>query len=76
MSTCWVGDFDDKVVRNLLKIPERYDIVCLLAMGYPSEKLDLASKLMRTRSRKKMEEIVSFEEFGRRLDASARHNPL
>lgn len=71
LGTCWVGDFDDKVVRNLLKIPERYDIVCLLAMGYPSEKLDLTATLMRTRSRKKIEEIVSFEEFGRRLDARA-----
>ena len=68
LGTCWIGDFDDKVVRDLLKIPEMYNIVCLLAMGYPREKVDLAAKLMRTRSRKKMEEVVSYEEFGNRLN--------
>lgn len=68
LGTCWIGDFDDKTIRDLLKIPERYDIVCLLAMGYPREKLDLAAKLMRTHSRKKMENIVSSEEFGNKFN--------
>jgi nitroreductase len=68
LGTCWVGDFNEKIVRDLLKIPEKYSVVCLLTMGYPREKLDLAAKLMRTRSRKKMEDIVSLEEFGNRLN--------
>jgi len=68
LGTCWVGDFNEKVVRGLLKVPEKYSIVCLLAMGYPREKVDLGAKLMRTRSRKKLEETVSFEEFGNRLN--------
>ena len=68
LGTCWVGDFDDRVVPDLLKIPESYNIVCLLAMGYPREKLDIAGLLMRTRNRKKLEEIVSFEEFGNKTN--------
>jgi nitroreductase len=67
LGTCWIGDFDDKVVSDLLKIPEKYNIVCLLAMGYPRDKLDLGAKLVRSRNRKKMEEIVSLEEFGNKL---------
>jgi nitroreductase len=65
LGTCWIGDFDDKVVRALLKIPEKYGVVCLLAMGYPREKLDLASRLIGARNRKTLEKIVSYEEFGK-----------
>ena len=68
LGTCWIGDFDDKVVCDLLKIPEKYNIVCLLAMGYPRDKLDLGAKLIRSRSRKKLDEIVSLEEYGKKLD--------
>jgi nitroreductase len=67
LGTCWIGDFDEKVVRDLLKLPDKYDVVCLLAVGYEREKLDLTTKLLRTRSRKKIEEIVSLDEFGKTL---------
>jgi nitroreductase len=67
LGTCWIGDFDDRVVHDLLKIPEKYNIVCLLAMGYPREKLDLGAKLVRSRNRKKLEEIVSLNEFGNQI---------
>ncbi len=65
LGTCWIGDFDDKVVHDLFKIPEKYDVVCLLAMGYSHERLDLSSKLIRARTRKTMEKIVSYEEYGK-----------
>jgi nitroreductase len=65
LGTCWIGDFDEKVVRDLLKLPDKYTVVCLLAVGYEREKLDLGAKLLRTRNRKKIEEIVSLEEFGK-----------
>ena len=68
LGTCWIGDFDDKVVCDLLKIPEKYNVVCLLAMGYPRDKLDLGATLVRSRSRKKIDEIVSLEEYGKKLD--------
>jgi len=67
LGTCWVGSFDEKHVREMLKIPDKYRVVALLAIGYPREKIDLQGKLLHlVRRRKKLEEIVSFEEFGRR----------
>jgi len=67
LGTCWIGDFDEKIIRSLLKMPDKYNVVCLLTIGYPREKLDLASKLMRTNNRKKMDNIVSLDEFGKKL---------
>jgi nitroreductase len=67
LGTCWIGDFDEKVIRELLRVPEKYGVVCLLALGYPKEKLELAAKFLGTRSRKRIESIVSYEEFGNSL---------
>jgi nitroreductase len=66
LGTCWVGSFDESAVRKLLKVPEKYRVVALLAVGYPRERLDLARKASSlVRSRKKLEQIVSFDEFGK-----------
>jgi nitroreductase len=66
LGTCWVGSFDEDEVRRMLKIPDNYRIVALLAIGYPREKFDLTEKVLHLiRRRKKIEEIVSFEEFGK-----------
>lgn len=64
LGTCWIGDFDEEIVKELLDIPEDFEVVCLLAMGFPKEKFDLASKIVRARRRKPVEEIVSYEKFG------------
>jgi len=64
LGTCWVGSFDEDEVREMLKIPSDYRVVALLALGYPRRKLDLQGEILHLiRRRKKMEEIVSFEEF-------------
>lgn len=67
LGTCWIGDFDEKVIRELLMVPEKFGIVCLLALGYPRENLGLTTKLLGTRSRKRIESIVSYEKFGNSL---------
>lgn len=68
LGTCWVGDFDEKIVKELLRIPENYRVVALLALGYSREKFDVQGKVLRLiRRRKKLEDIVSFEEFGAKL---------
>jgi nitroreductase len=65
LGTCWVGSFNENQVKELLKIPERFRVIALLALGYQREKLDLADKVLHFfRSRKKLEEIISLEEFG------------
>jgi len=66
LGTCWVGSFDENEVREMLKIPENYRVVAILALGYPREKFDLQGKLLHLiRRRKSLKKIVSFEEFGR-----------
>lgn len=71
LGTCWVGSFNEVEVRELLKIPERYEVVALLAVGYPREKQDFAGKILHlVRRRKRLEEIVSIEEFGNKFTKS------
>lgn len=66
IGTCWVGSFDENQLREMLKIPENYRVVALLALGYPRKKVDIQGKILHlVRRRKKLEKIVSFEEFGR-----------
>ncbi len=70
LGTCWVGSFNEGLVRRLLKLPERFKVVALLAVGYPREKSDLTAKFVHlVHRRKKLEEIVGFEEYGRKPPA-------
>jgi len=69
LGTCWIGSFNEKEVREMLKIPGEYRIVALLALGYPRKKIDIQGAILHTiRRRKKLEEIISFEEFGRKME--------
>ncbi len=65
LGTCWIGSFNENQVKKLLSIPERFRVIALLALGYGRKKMDLAGKVLHFfRRRKKMEKIVSLEEFG------------
>ena len=65
LGTCWVGSFNEREVKELLKIPENYRVIALLAVGYPREKFDFAGKVLHSiRRRKKLSEIVSCEGYG------------
>ncbi len=35
LGSCWIGDFNPKKVKNLLKIPDSQTVVALLTVGYP-----------------------------------------
>lgn len=64
LGTCWIGSFDEELVRELLKIPEHFKVVALLAIGYPRRKLDLMAKIVHFFHRKKgLGKIVGFEEY-------------
>jgi nitroreductase len=66
LGTCWIGSFNEDEIREMLKIPENFRVVALLAIGYSRKKFDLAGKLLHfVRRRKKLKKIVSFEEFGK-----------
>ncbi len=65
LATCWIGSFNENQVKKILRIPERFRVVALLAVGYRREKLELASKVLHFfRRKKKLQKIVSIEEFG------------
>jgi len=58
IGTCWIGWFHVRKTRKFFKIPRRYKIVSLIAMGYYEKKPS------RERPRKPLEEIASFNAFG------------
>jgi nitroreductase len=66
LGTCWIGSFDEDQVRAVLKIPKNLRVIVLLAVGYPSDKEGVMSKVLRAvRKRKPLEELVSVEEYGK-----------
>jgi nitroreductase len=68
LGTCWIGSFNENQLRGLLRIPENFRVVALIALGYPREKLDIAGKIVHfVRKRKSLERIVSLDEYGREL---------
>jgi nitroreductase len=68
LGTCWIGSFNENHVKQLLNIPEKFQVIALLAIGYRREKPDIASKALHLfRRKKKLEKIVSLEQFGKPL---------
>jgi len=60
LGTCWVCDFEEDKVKELLDIPENYCVVALIAVGYPDEKPEMPKK-------KGLAEITSLNKFGKPL---------
>ncbi len=60
LGTTWIGAFDPQKIREVYNIPENYEIVSLLPVGYPSEDAH-PSKLHE--DRKSIEETVFYNEF-------------
>lgn len=66
LGTCWVGSFDEEQVKALLKIPEKFTVIALIAVGHAREKFDITGSIASVvRGRKKLEDIVSNEEYGK-----------
>jgi nitroreductase len=60
LGTCWIGSFDQTKVKELLKIPEGYAVIALLAIGYPKK----APLTPTAKRRKKIGKVVMLGEFG------------
>ncbi len=66
LGTCWIGSFHESEVKAALSIPDRWEVVAMLALGYEKEKLDLARAIAtRIYRRKQLAEIVSYDSFER-----------
>jgi nitroreductase len=61
LGTCWIGWFNTRKARRILRIPREYKIISLVSLGYYEQK---PSKL---KKRRKLDEIVWFNEIGRKI---------
>jgi len=65
LGSCWVGSFDKAGAMGCLGIPAGYDVVALMALGYPRDRPDfkrLASHLVHPN--KKLSSLICIEDFG------------
>lgn len=68
LGTCCVGSFTEKDIKTALKIPENFEVLLMLAVGYPGDHIDLSRKLLNiVQTRKSLSDVASEEEFGKRL---------
>jgi nitroreductase len=56
IGSCWIGSFDEEKVKELLKIPDKWKVVALLAFGYPAEQ-------PKAKNRKPFEELFGYNKF-------------
>jgi nitroreductase len=56
VGSCWIGDFREEKVNELLKIPDKWKVVALVTLGYPAEQ-------PKQRKKKPVEELFSFNSF-------------
>ncbi len=56
LGTCWIGAFKEKLVKDILSIPEDIRAVALTPVGYPAREGG-------TRGRKPLSEIVSYDKY-------------
>ncbi len=56
LGSCWIGDFDQIELKEMLGIPDNLRVIALVSFGYPAEKSALGNK-------KNLEEIVHYNKF-------------
>ena len=56
LGTCWIGAFSQKKVKEILEVPEQYQVVTILPLGFPRQE-------ERIKVRKSTKEIVCYETF-------------
>jgi len=54
LGTCWIGWFNEKSIKKVLRLPKDWKIVSLLALGYPKEDASARS------ARRSLDEILFF----------------
>ncbi|MBU0703997.1 MAG: nitroreductase family protein [Chloroflexi bacterium] len=64
LGTCWLGGLDRKAIAAVLKLPDHFEVVGLLTVGFPAEEPE-------TKSRKPLAEIAHYDVYGNRGDAGS-----
>jgi len=60
VGSCWIGDFNEEEVKEMLGIPDNFKVVALVSFGYPAEQPSLSVK-------KPLKEIVSYNKFKKQI---------
>ena len=58
LGTCWIGAFKNDEIKELLGVPDEYEVVAATPLGYPYEDVFTEPK-----NRKNVDEIVSLNKF-------------
>ncbi len=66
IGSCWVGDYDEEKVKELLDVPGNLRVVSLLTLGYPNQEPG-------RKYRKSLEEVVHYEKYGRKEPRNSTH---
>lgn len=57
LGTCWLGAFDEDMVKQVLNIPPEIRVPAMFSLGYADENPD-------QRSRKSLKDIICFDKYG------------
>ncbi len=60
LATCWICKFDSERAAELLHLPENWEVIALIPIGYPDVKSD---PNRHERLRKPLDEIIEFNKF-------------
>lgn len=58
LGTCMIGWYNEKNIKEILKVPERKSIALLISLGYPPENYTIRKKI-----RKNKDEVISYNEY-------------
>jgi nitroreductase len=65
LGSCWIGVFDEDIVRDVLAIPPHVKVITAAPLGYPASGKGLAGRLINLAAqgdrRKPLEEIAHFD---------------
>ena len=56
LGTCWIGAFKEKLVKDILGVPENVRVVALTPLGYSAREASV-------RGRKPLTEIISYDKY-------------
>jgi nitroreductase len=61
LGTCWLGGLDRKAIAAVLKLPDHFEVVGVLTVGFPAEDPE-------PRPRKPLSEIAHYDVYGNQAD--------
>jgi len=67
VGTCWIGNFNEQKIKNILDIPKYIRVVALTPVGYPAKTITLKEKaikkLISSDHRKDISKITHYEKW-------------